>query len=236
MLASSRRVKKGPGRRPQSAKRQRFMELRARGWSVRATAREVGAFRTAGTNWSRGYKTYRNGVVVGFVAALDRSKVREVSSRYLSQDEQIEIADLRQSGLSVRAIAAQLGRAPSSISRELRRNSRAGRQYQPFDAHRRASARRARHRRRRIDTNVELGAEVSELLRQRWSPQQISRHLHKKFADDPSMWLCPRASIKMSINLIRASCGLRRWRRIAAHRYALAATTVVHTSTSSGAG
>jgi hypothetical protein len=40
-LTSSRRVKKGPGRRPQSAKRQRFMELRARGWSVRAAAREV---------------------------------------------------------------------------------------------------------------------------------------------------------------------------------------------------
>lgn len=31
---SSRRVKKGPGRRPQSAKRQRFMELRSRGWSI----------------------------------------------------------------------------------------------------------------------------------------------------------------------------------------------------------
>ena len=66
-MASSRRVKKGPGRRPQSAKRQRFMELRARGWSVRAAAREVGVSRSSGTNWSRGYKTYRNGVVVGFV-------------------------------------------------------------------------------------------------------------------------------------------------------------------------
>ncbi|ORV24643.1 hypothetical protein AWB98_20575 [Mycolicibacterium conceptionense] len=32
-------MKKGPGRRPLSAKRQRFMELRARGWSVRAAAR-----------------------------------------------------------------------------------------------------------------------------------------------------------------------------------------------------
>lgn len=189
-MASSRRVKKGPGRRPQSAKRQRFMELRARGWSVRSAAREVGVSRTAGTNWSRGYKTYRNGVVVGFVEPLDRLGVREVSSRYLSQDERVEIADLRQSGLSVRAIADRLGRSPSTISRELRRNCSAGRRYQPFDAHRRATARRARRRRRRIDTNVALGAEVTELLRQRWSPQQISRHLHKKFAGDPSMWLC----------------------------------------------
>ncbi len=117
-MTSSRRVKKGPGRRPQSAKRQRFMELRARGWSVRAAAREVGVSRSLGTNWTRGHNVYRNGVVVGFVAPLDRLAVRQISSRYLSQDERIDIADLRKSGLSLRAIAVRLGRAPSTISRE----------------------------------------------------------------------------------------------------------------------
>ncbi|ORA20605.1 IS30 family transposase, partial [Mycobacterium aquaticum] len=104
--------------------------------------------------------------------------------------ERIEIADLRQSGLGVRAIAVRLGRAPSTISRELRRNAPAGRRYRPFDAHRRATARRARQRRRRIDTNEQLGGVVAELLGQRWSPQQISRHLRQRFADDPSMRLC----------------------------------------------
>ncbi|WP_425437109.1 helix-turn-helix domain-containing protein, partial [Mycobacterium aquaticum] len=104
-------MKKGPGRRPQSAKRARFMELRARGWSVCAAAREVGVSRTSGANWARGHKVYRNGVAVGFVAPLDRLAVREISSRYLSEDERIEIADLRQSGLGVRAIAVRLGRA-----------------------------------------------------------------------------------------------------------------------------
>jgi transposase, IS30 family len=92
---SSRRVKKGPGRRPQSAKRQRFVELRERGWSILAAAREVGVSRTAGNNWSRGYKTYRHGQVAGFVPALERLAVRQISARYLSQDERIEIADLR---------------------------------------------------------------------------------------------------------------------------------------------
>lgn len=87
MLSSTRRVMKGPGRRPQSAKRQRFMQLRGRGWSVRAAAREVGVSRTCGANWSRGYKTYRDGKVIGFVTALDHLAVREVSARYLSQDE-----------------------------------------------------------------------------------------------------------------------------------------------------
>src|SRR4051812_22411981 len=117
------------------------MELRARGWSVRAAAREVGVSRSSGTNWARGHNVYRNGVVVGFVAPLDRLAVREISSRYLSQDERIEIADLRQSGLSLRAIATRLGRAPSTISRELRRKSVAGRGYRPFDAQRRATVR-----------------------------------------------------------------------------------------------
>ncbi len=189
-MASSRRVKKGPGRRPQSAKRQRFMELRARGWSVRAAAREVGVSRSAATNWTRGYKTYRNGVEVGFVPPLDRLAVRPISTRYLSQDERIEIADLRRSGLSLRVIADRLGRAPSTISRELRRNAPAGRGYRPFDAHHRATARRARHHRRRIEINDHLSGVVTELLGQRWSPQQISRHLRLRFADDPTMWLC----------------------------------------------
>jgi hypothetical protein len=42
VLSSSRRVKEGAGRRPQSAKRQRFVELRQRGWSILAAAGEVG--------------------------------------------------------------------------------------------------------------------------------------------------------------------------------------------------
>nr|WP_241474348.1 IS30 family transposase [Mycolicibacterium neoaurum] len=166
------------------------MELRARGWSVRAAAREVGVSRSAATNWTRGYKTYRNGVEVGFIPPLDRLAVRQISSRYLSQEERIEIADLRRSGLSMRAIADRLGRAPSTISRELRRNAPAGRGYQPFDAQRRATARRARFHPRRVDTNQHLSAAVTELLGQRWSPQQISRHLRLHFPDDPSMRLC----------------------------------------------
>jgi IS30 family transposase len=80
-LPSSRRVKKGPGRRPQSAKRQRFMELRERGWSILAAAREVGVSRTTGNNWSRGYKAYRRGQVVGFVPALERLAVHRISPR-----------------------------------------------------------------------------------------------------------------------------------------------------------
>lgn len=130
-VLSSRRVKKGPGARPMSAKRAQFMELRARGWSVRAAVREVGVSRSCGANWSRGYKTYRNGEVVGFVAPLDRLAVREVSARYLSQDERFIIADRRRAGDTVRAIA-------TGVAREL------GRGGEPGDVAACAAGRRSR--------------------------------------------------------------------------------------------
>lgn len=156
------------------------MQLRARGWSVRAAAREVGVSRSAATNWTRGYKTYRNGIEVGFIPPLDPLAVRQISPRYLSQEERIEIADLRHAGLSMRAIGERLGQAPSTISREFRRNATAVRGYQPFEAHRQATARRARHHRRRVDINDHLSDVVTELLGRRWSPQQISRHLRRR--------------------------------------------------------
>jgi transposase, IS30 family len=81
VLSSSRRVKKGPGRRPQSAKRQQFMSLRERGWSIRGAAREIGISRTTANNWSRGYKVYRRGHLVGFVPPLERLAVRQISPR-----------------------------------------------------------------------------------------------------------------------------------------------------------
>jgi hypothetical protein len=48
VVFSSRRVKKGPGRRALSTKREEFMERRERGWGIRAAAREVGVSRSPG--------------------------------------------------------------------------------------------------------------------------------------------------------------------------------------------
>jgi transposase, IS30 family len=179
------------------------MELRERGWSVDAAAREVGASRTAGRNWAYGYKTYRAGQVVGYVPALDRLSVREINARFLPQDERIEIADLHRAGVSMREIARRLGRAPSTVSRELRRNATTGKGYRPFDGHRQATARRARHHRRRVDTNLELRQLIGELLSQRWSPQQISRHLRQRFPNDPRCDCVTRASTKPSISQVQ---------------------------------
>ena len=89
--------------------------------------------------------------------ALDRLEVREISARFLSQDERIEIADLHRAGVSVREIARRLGRAPSTISRELRRNAEPGEGLSPVrgapPGDRSAGP---RHHRRRVDANVEL--------------------------------------------------------------------------------
>jgi IS30 family transposase len=228
-------VKKGPGRRPQSAKRQRFMELRSRGWSIMAAAREVGVARTTGHSWSRGYKIYRRGQVIGVVPALERLAVRQISARYLSQDERIEIADLQLAGASIRRIADQLGRAPSTVSRELRRNANAT-GYRPFDAHRHAAARRARSGRRRIETSSELRQLVAEFLAQRWSPQQISRQLRLRFPGQPAMRLCHRASTRPSTSPDRRCSGHRRWHRTIGPRCAPAGITAAPISAPSGGG
>lgn len=98
-MSGVRRVKKGPGRRPLTAQRQRFMELLDRGVSISAAARMVGVSRSAATGWTRGYKVYRRGEVVGFVPPLERRAVRQVSGRYLSQDERLVIADRHRAGV-----------------------------------------------------------------------------------------------------------------------------------------
>ena len=146
--------------------------------------------------------------MVGVVAPLDRLAVREISGTFLSQDERFEIADLRRAALSVREVARLLVHTPSTVLRELRRNaSRVG--YRPFGAHRRATLRRGREHPRRLDTNPELRGLVGELLGQRWSPQQISRHLHRRFDEDASMRLShesvDQAVYRPGSTLIRSS-------------------------------
>lgn len=54
--------------------------------------------------------------------------------RQFSVEERIEIARLRTEGVSVRQIAAGLDRAPSSVARELKRNSGVQVGYKPIYA------------------------------------------------------------------------------------------------------
>ncbi len=178
------------------------MRLLSKDWPVAAARREVGVSRTTGNRWKNGYNLYRRSELVGFVAALDPAVERTISPRFLSGNERVEIADRLRAGESIRAIAAALGRAPSTVSREIRRNGRGDGTYRPFEAHRAAAGNRRRQRSARIGANHELHARVAELLSQRWSPQQISRELRARYPDKPACGCVQSRSIGRYTNRI----------------------------------
>jgi len=91
---------------------------------------------------------------------------------HLSSEERYQIHALGKAGHSLREIAAHLGRSPSTLSREMRRN-RGQRGYRPKQAHRLARARATGCRSRpRITPRQWQG--IADLLGRGWSPQQIS--------------------------------------------------------------
>lgn len=91
------------------------------------------------------------------------------------------IAPMRILGWSIRSIAAQLGRAPSTISRELRRNCDESGAYAGYWAHREAQRRRCTVRRSCLRSGG-LATYVHEKLQCRWSPEQIA---HRVRLDSP---------------------------------------------------
>ncbi|MGW1273588.1 transposase [Streptomyces sp. NPDC002491] len=98
------------------------------------------------------------------------------SVRYLSLLEHRRIASLRGRGLAIREIAGLLGRALSTVSRELRRNSRPH-DYGRYDAdlaHCRGRERAGRPRCSKLSMDSELKAEVQSKLDMEWSPEQIA--------------------------------------------------------------
>ena len=77
-------------------------------------------------------------------------------------------------GVSQEEIAKELGRSPSTISREIYRNREPDRRYYPARAQRKANARqRERPETRKLDDS-DLFETVSEKLKLKWSPVQIS--------------------------------------------------------------
>jgi len=102
-------------------------------------------------------------------------------------------------------IGQALGRAASTISRELRRNLHTTGQYRPFHAQALAAQRRRRPKQPTIAGNAELRAFVADRLAEKWSPQQISRALHAAHPADPAMRL---ATESIYLALYRPGNGL----------------------------
>ncbi len=110
---TGRAAMRSPGRAPAGRRkhRARFWAAIARGLSSEDAAVE------AGVSVAVGVRCFREG---GGISTVTQAPL---SGRYLSFAEREEIAMLRAGGCGVREIARQLGRCPSTISRELRRNA-----------------------------------------------------------------------------------------------------------------
>jgi transposase, IS30 family len=193
---SKRRVERSgrvpSGTRPSRLDRERFFALLAAGMSVQQASVEVGINTRTGRDWRRGVRKSRTARIYPdrpIVVAADFGSGRAISARYLSEDERVVIADLHRAGRGVRQIATELGRAPSTISRELTRNAHPDSgDYRPHAAQRRAAARRPRPKQSKLAASPALRKTVQDCLsRLKWSPEQISAHLARQHPQDQAM-------------------------------------------------
>jgi IS30 family transposase len=95
---------------------------------------------------------------------------------HFSLEERCTIARLREDGQSLRQIATALDRAPSSISREIKRNTGAQNSYKAVYADEQAWARRWTGS--RLERDSALRETVLALLRAGWSPEQVAGRIH----------------------------------------------------------
>src|SRR6187200_823494 len=190
-MTTSRRASRKRGVPPQTAKRNHYLALMAQGIGNSAACRAVGINRRSGARWRYG-RTITNRVGQPLTYPPILTPARPVSARFLSEDERIAIGDGLIASHSIRAIAAQLGRSPSTIGREIQNNCdpETG-DYHPFRAQQRSTARRARPKVGKLAEHVELREHVQRRLEQRWSPEQISRTLAVAFPDRPEMRVAP---------------------------------------------
>ena len=194
--------KLGGGGHGPHPRRGEYFELRHAGVSRKSAAERVGVHIRTARDWDQGIRhsggsnarTYPDGrrVVYGTgtttmtdvptLSAVDKP----LHPRFLTLKERELIRDLLAEGHSCRGIARRLGRAPSTITREIAANTAAG-NYRPYAAQRASAARRPRPKPRKLLIDGPLRDFVADGLRQRWSPAQISHALRKEHPDDQSM-------------------------------------------------
>ena len=158
----------------------RYWELMGGGVGTVEACRIIGVSRSTGHRW----RAEMGGVIA-------RSS-QTVSGRYLSMHERQRIADLKTQGLSIRSIAARIGRSPSTVSRELSRNTAIwDASYEPVVAHLRAHERARRPKQGKVAASPWLRKFVQGKLDDHWSPEQISLHLRQHFPGRLDRNACP---------------------------------------------
>src|SRR5450755_4752022 len=151
---------------------QRFWAAMARGEFITDAAAEAGTYRKKGARW------------LAACGGVRPRRGRDLKGRCLTFAEREEIAVGRAGGESMRAIARRLGRSPSTVSRELARNTGRGAGYRSTRAHALAYERASRPKPAKLHTNLKLRRQVEEDLRRRYSPEQIVGRLRRQFPDD----------------------------------------------------
>jgi hypothetical protein len=136
-----------------------------------------------------------------------RPAVRHRSVRHLSLMEREEISRGVAGGESLRVLARRLGRAPSTLSREVARNGGRHR-YRAHRADGPAWQRARRPQDCKLASNHTLRAIVEELLTERWSPQQIAGWLARTYPGDEEMRVS-HETIYLTL-FIQARGGLKR--------------------------
>ena len=137
----------------------------------------------------------------------------------LTLDERIEIQTGVRAGESLRAIGARLGRAASTIKREIDNNADVGHRsagrksgyrrkhafgarqsgssstvsYRATAAHDLSLGRSRRPKPRKLAVDDTLRAQVQTRLKLRHSPRQIAQRLRSDFPDEPEMWVSHEA-------------------------------------------
>jgi transposase, IS30 family len=111
----------------------------------------------------------------------------EPSGNGLGVEEREEISLGLERGESFSVIAGRLGRAVSTVSREVKANG-GRRRYRATAAHRRAFERARRAKTPKL-ADPRLAGVVSAWLGEFWSPLAIARRLRLEFPDDPMMWV-----------------------------------------------
>lgn len=152
-----------------------------------------------------------------------RPPSRKRSSRSLSFSEREEISRGLVAGRSIRSIAAELGRAPSTISREIRRNH--GRQrYRANKADESAWVRAKRPKACKLVENPALALVVTVKLQLAWSPEQIAGWLKYEYPGNEqfqvshetiykSLYIQARGALKRELlQHLRRTRGMRRSR------------------------
>jgi IS30 family transposase len=192
----------------------RYWDLLSAGSSNAEACRMLGMSRRAGTK-------LRN-------QRAEQSHIRvpvQGSGRYLSLLERIQIADLLRLGCSLRRIARELARCPSTIKRELDRHRDGHGRYSPHAADHSAGQQRRRPRDRKLRRNRRLRAIVQRKLNRHWSPEQICGWLALQFPSEPRLQLSPETIYRALLfdddgGLDKKYCPrLRTGRKIRKHRW-----------------